>query len=112
MQIVGHSAEKRLTQMDVRLHEAGDHRAAFGVDHACRIFSGKRARNFFAGSDLDDLLFADEHASVDHSTPRRVGVASHDGAAAHERLHRRAPYHVKEKLDHAASERDAARSIA
>ncbi len=81
-------SQQRLTKMNVRLHEAGDHRAATGVDHFANVFTGERTRNLRTGADLDDVAVADQYVALDDPAPRRARVARHDRSAADERLHR------------------------
>ena len=80
-QAVGLVAEEGLTEMDVRLHQAGDDRLAGALDH----FRAARA-------DAADLLhssFGDEHVGPQHAAARVHGDDRAASKEDHDRSRRR-----------------------
>ncbi len=74
-EVVGRAAEERLAEVDVRLHEAGQHGAAARVDDEVGLEVGEVA------ADGLDARPAHEHVAAQDAPG---GVHRHDGAAPYE----------------------------
>src|SRR5262249_16767867 len=83
-QVVGHSAEERLAEVHVRLHESGDDSTPLRVDDT-RLGSPALGRH---SADRSDPAAFDHEVAAEHAAL----VARHDGPPSNERPHGALPY--------------------